>query len=583
MVSFFQQVQSLVTLQARLYWSFKRKYFVIGLFLWILATRFMGGTPPSMSLGYEQSIGMFYFDYNGEDSVEIARSLSPFQVYKYDVSVENGWSNDVVFNITSYDKEAKKLAYDVLVKGDGGMLNGNFKVSSEASQYAKVLNQIAQKRSDIENALIGKENKRIDFKLMPSEYESFNMDMKEKFMVFTWFSPLFFIAVWEFYDRLIKEDLEKGLKFGLLMSGMKKSSYFAGVLFIPVTVTLIYSLIAIGTTYSFIKSDVTSVVTCSLALVVEYAGLFMMISQVLRFIKRRSLIFTLMIFIAIFPQVLPIMVYKRMSSLVVYLLCSIPGFSLIYFYKIMEITPFADPSLTLVRVPNYLPSTAEVAIVNLLFGVFYIFIAFYMDWLQVSVDYKRPLLYGITRLFERKVKVVEDEKVLDSKRENSFVSSLSNSEKVCIKNVSKVYQGSSVKALNNINLEFAKNEVFGLIGFNGAGKSTLINILTGTIHATQGSISIFGKDSKRRSEISEKIGICAQYDILYDELTVRDHLEFYAEMKGLERRLVLESIQKSVHELRMNEIIDQKVKGLSGGQKRKVSIAIAFVGNPELV
>ncbi|RKP19090.1 P-loop containing nucleoside triphosphate hydrolase protein, partial [Rozella allomycis CSF55] len=157
---------------------------------------------------------------------------------------------------------------------------------------------------------------------------------------------------------------------------------------------------------------------------------------------------------------------------------------------------------------------------------------------------------------------------------------------VSVKNVTKIYPGAKIKALNDVSLEFAKNEIFGLIGFNGAGKSTLINIITGILSPTAGHIKVFGVDSsksKNRGAISQRIGICQQQDILFQDLTVGEHLYYFGKIRGVKNSELKDIIEGIVEDLRMGDMLDKFAQHLSGGQKRKLCIAIAFVSNPELV
>ena len=120
--------------------------------------------------------------------------------------------------------------------------------------------------------------------------------------------------------------------------------------------------------------------------------------------------------------------------------------------------------------------------------------------------------------------------------------------------------------------------------YNGAGKSTLINILCGVLSATEGSVNVFGLDAKKdRYTIASKTGICAQVDILYDSLTTYEHLYYFGLMRGVPNSLIKDTIDKMVLELKMEQMLKQISSVLSGGQKRKLCVALAFIHEPELV
>jgi len=139
-------------------------------------------------------------------------------------------------------------------------------------------------------------------------------------------------------------------------------------------------------------------------------------------------------------------------------------------------------------------------------------------------------------------------------------------------------------AVRDITLAVEEGVVFGLLGPNGAGKTTLISMLTGLYRQTSGQATLAGFDiSTETNSVYENIGICPQFDILWDDLTVGEHLFFYARLKGVpvadERKVVTDSLQI----VSLLPFENRLTKGLSGGEKRRLSIAIALVGNPSVV
>ncbi|KAJ3013234.1 hypothetical protein HKX48_005863 [Thoreauomyces humboldtii] len=157
-----------------------------------------------------------------------------------------------------------------------------------------------------------------------------------------------------------------------------------------------------------------------------------------------------------------------------------------------------------------------------------------------------------------------------------------------IKNLHKAYPprhglGSKV-ALEDITLALDASQVFGLLGQNGAGKTTLISILTGLYTPTRGTASIAGYDvTSQIDEIYKLIGVCPQFDLLWGELSVLDHVLFYARLKGVSSGDEDRVVKKILGDVKLGEFGKRLVKGLSGGEKRRLSIAIALVGDPLLV
>lgn len=116
------------------------------------------------------------------------------------------------------------------------------------------------------------------------------------------------------------------------------------------------------------------------------------------------------------------------------------------------------------------------------------------------------------------------------------------------------------------------------------GKTTLINILTGLYESTHGTARIAGFDIHTENQsVYQNIGICPQFDILWDDLTPLDHLYFYARLKGVERSQENSAVNGIIQQLKMSEYKNRLAKHLSGGEKRRLSIAISLIGFPTVV
>ena len=154
-----------------------------------------------------------------------------------------------------------------------------------------------------------------------------------------------------------------------------------------------------------------------------------------------------------------------------------------------------------------------------------------------------------------------------------------------IKNIHKIF-GDKKVALNGVSFNLYKNEIFALLGHNGAGKSTLINILTGLYPCTSG-LAIYNSYNILTPEGLEQfrkvLGICPQHDVLFNELTVEEHLEMFCVFKSVDNSIIKKEISKVIHDLGLDEKRKTKIKNLSGGQKRKLSIAIALVGGSSVI
>jgi ABC-type multidrug transport system ATPase subunit len=140
------------------------------------------------------------------------------------------------------------------------------------------------------------------------------------------------------------------------------------------------------------------------------------------------------------------------------------------------------------------------------------------------------------------------------------------------------------KAVNDLSLTIQQNEIFCLLGHNGAGKTTLINILTGLFPASSGDAEIAGLDIvDHMDEIREQLGVCPQHDILWPELTAREHLQLFAQLKGIPSFLIDREVHEKIVQVGLEEAADNPAGSFSGGMKRRLSVAISTIGNPKVV
>ena len=136
-----------------------------------------------------------------------------------------------------------------------------------------------------------------------------------------------------------------------------------------------------------------------------------------------------------------------------------------------------------------------------------------------------------------------------------------------------------LEALRGISFEIEEGEVFGLLGPNGAGKTTTVEILEGYRSRDGGSVDVLGHDPQRAElEFRERIGVVLQHSEMWPNLTVAETLRVFA---GYYRRP--RDVEETVMLVGLGHKRDDRVKTLSGGQKRRLDLALALVGDPELV
>ncbi|XP_070598469.1 phospholipid-transporting ATPase ABCA1 isoform X2 [Erythrolamprus reginae] len=155
---------------------------------------------------------------------------------------------------------------------------------------------------------------------------------------------------------------------------------------------------------------------------------------------------------------------------------------------------------------------------------------------------------------------------------------------VSIKNLVKVYRDGKKLAIDGLTLNFYEGQITSFLGHNGAGKTTTMSILTGLFPPTSGTAFILGKDIRSElSTIRKNLGVCPQHNVLFDELTVEEHIWFYARLKGLPKKLVEKEMEQMATDVGLPHKLKSKTSQLSGGMQRKLSIALAFVGGSKVV
>ena len=149
-----------------------------------------------------------------------------------------------------------------------------------------------------------------------------------------------------------------------------------------------------------------------------------------------------------------------------------------------------------------------------------------------------------------------------------------------IKNISKRYKN-GVVALKDLSLTINAGELFGLLGVNGAGKTTLIKILSGLSKKDSGKAYINGYDLDCDiDKIKQIIDVSPQETSVAPNLTVLENLEFFANVYSVQDAMYLEEI---ISTFSLEEVLNQKAKTLSGGYKRRLSIAIALISKPQVL
>ena len=139
-------------------------------------------------------------------------------------------------------------------------------------------------------------------------------------------------------------------------------------------------------------------------------------------------------------------------------------------------------------------------------------------------------------------------------------------------------------AVDHVDLCIQEGELFALLGVNGAGKTTTIRMLSGLSAPTEGTCSVCGYDcATQTAQVKEIIGLSPQDTAVAENLTVEENLHFMAQVQGLAGSQAQERVSAMIETFHMQEVASSRAKTLSGGWKRKLSIAMALIGQPRVL
>ncbi len=151
-----------------------------------------------------------------------------------------------------------------------------------------------------------------------------------------------------------------------------------------------------------------------------------------------------------------------------------------------------------------------------------------------------------------------------------------------VKNLTKKY-GNHI-AVDNLSFKVEPGRIYGFLGPNGAGKSTTMNIITGYLAATDGTVTIDGKNIQTEPELAKsKVGYLPELPPLYADMTVKEYLDFVAELKNVTKAERASQVEKVMEETHITDMSGRLIRNLSKGYKQRVGMAQAILGDPDVL
>lgn len=163
--------------------------------------------------------------------------------------------------------------------------------------------------------------------------------------------------------------------------------------------------------------------------------------------------------------------------------------------------------------------------------------------------------------------------------------------KIKVENLRKVYNvkggccsTAPLVAVENISFGLEAGETFALLGVNGAGKTTTFKTLTSEIEATSGSVHINGLNiSKDFKKVQKLIGYCPQNNPIFEYMSVQENIDYFARIKGIPSHCRKDLVNRTIKQLDLSDNRHKLAGTLSGGNKRKMAVALAIIGNPPII
>uniref|UniRef100_A0A8C1WC15 P-type phospholipid transporter n=1 Tax=Cyprinus carpio TaxID=7962 RepID=A0A8C1WC15_CYPCA len=188
------------------------------------------------------------------------------------------------------------------------------------------------------------------------------------------------------------------------------------------------------------------------------------------------------------------------------------------------------------------------------------------------------------RFFSTKLKPIGEEDEDVARERQRILCGGGQTDILELKQLTKVYKRKQKPAVDRLCVGIPPGECFGLLGVNGAGKTSTFKMLTGDCVVTSGEAYLAGKSVlKEIDEVHQNMGYCPQFDAINDLLTGREHLEFYAILRGVPEKEVCEVADWGIRKLGLMKYVDKAAGSYSGGNMRKLSTAMALIGGPPVV
>lgn len=440
-------------------------------------------------------------------------------------------------------------------------------------------------------------NATIALELFPSPPQTKDVGIRKFLLTYLPLLTIFsFIFICPAVLKRIVEEKESGIKELLNMAGMKPwmtwlGWYIHGILPIIISIVIIIITLKVpllGVEYPAIEFTHFSILGIFLFLYCSACICFCFLIST--FFHRPSYAMVLGIFVWILSYELPVSIVSTNSLT---FQCSMlfiifPNVALYFGYYIISVFENRELGVhwtNLFSAPTGGQMELSLGLVFVAFiiqSILFVFLTMcYFDLINSGPYGKSKSilfpLYGLRRLLRNDLKKVSGtgSEPIESDEETGH-------KAIVIDDLCKRYDHNTV--LDKVRMEIVKNEITVLLGHNGAGKSTTMSILTGMTSPTSGSIKYEGRNIfKNMDSFRRKLGLCPQHNLLFPDLTVKEHLIFFGRLKGLSYSAAEREANHYMQMLNISNKADTLPMTVSGGMKRKLCLAMALIGNSPIL
>ena len=404
-----------------------------------------------------------------------------------------------------------------------------------------------------------------------------------------WFSFIFFIAN---MIEIPLFDRYNNVKHLLFLSGENMFAYWIGFIIVDLIKFIIYALILLLILYNSDKAYLY----CFFFEIPFFLSLVLLIyciSYVFDNISNANMFYNILMFFGTFLLIVLSLILNSNAFL------NVLNTDKFYFNYIHDLLPSSTFLLSLFFIVSFTDSSQEnklksyakltinkslVFLIQIILYSIILFlleiriiqrvfnsILFHTSYNKNDINEINSLQVGLLNNPSSEYINTEKEKVISNKNLTTKIVNLSKTYWICCNR--------NIRAVRNLNLGLESNEKFGLLGFNGSGKTTTFKCITNQILYDNGEISLFHLNNQKDFEIiRKKIGYCPQENALFDYLNVTDTINYYKELKGIS-----ENIDSILERFGLKNYKKTLCKNLSGGNKRKLTFAIALMGNPKII